>query len=336
MSEENWTVPETPAYVLCNPPAQGSDHKGLLWGNGDPEFALLQADDYWAVVKVRCYREIEEKGRRCVEFKDHETIFEGTRADAIKTLIGLGADPARISVELQIKEAAEKFNYAPVYIRTGDCGTSIVTDHGIARAGRRGHATAKCDGIDLIDMLGCIAWAGPHGRAEAGDSGVAIIGGSGTGTAIAGDGGMALSPGGGFQKLLVGKAGKAVTEFAGNIWVGDFGIGVCKRTGTVYGGSESIVIGELVSGGPGSLLVARKRTHPDGEWQVAYGVAGKDGIKPNTKYTVEDNRLVERTDEQLQEEIEEKRRHWIEAVAAAKKTLESGDPQPDTDTQPPA
>jgi len=318
MSDENWIVPDAPAYVLCNPPEKGS-LKGLLWGHGDPYFAGLQSYDYWAVAKVGSYREIEEKGRRCVEFKDHETVFEGTRVEAIKTLISLGADPARISLEVTVKDVAEKFSYHAAYVRTGDCGTSIVADYGIARTGRRGHAAARWDGIDLIDMLGCIAWADRAGYAQAGDGGLAVIGGGGT--AIAGDGGIVVGLEG-LDKLFAGKGGKAVSHAGGKIWVGDRGIGICRSSGTVYGGNDSIVIGELVSGGTGSLLVARKRTS-GGEWQVAYGVVVKDGIQPGAKYTVEDNRLVERTNEQLEEELNERGRKFLDAVAAAKQALEA-------------
>jgi hypothetical protein len=317
MSDGNWIVPDAPAYVLCNPPEKASTTKGLLWGQGDPDFAGLQSYDYWAVAKVGSYRETEEKGRRCVEFKDHETVFEGTRVEAIKTLISLGADPARISVEVQVKDASEKFNDA-AYARTGDCGTSIVAGFGIARTGHRGHATATCDGIDLIDMLGCVAWAGANGYAEAGDGGLAVVDGLGAGTAIAGNGGIAIGQDG-FKRLFVGRGGKAVTDIGGKVWVGDHGIGICRLSGTVYGGNESIVIGEVVSGGVGSLLVARKRVYSGNSepvWQVAYGFVGRDGIRAGVRYTVKENELVQKTDE------EEER--WRAAMAAWMRAKNAG------------
>ncbi len=156
MSDEDWIVPETPAYVLCNPPEKGSATKGLLWGQGDPKLAHLHSYDYWAVVRVQSYCETENEGRRCVEFKEGETVFEGARTEAINILINLGADPARISVEAQTRDDPVKFRDGP-YVRTGDCGTSIVPDYGTARAGQPGHAAAGEEGI---------AWAGLGGNAR--------------------------------------------------------------------------------------------------------------------------------------------------------------------------
>lgn len=328
MNNGNWIAPHLPAYILCNPPQKNSTIRGLLWGEGDADLAQLQSYDYWAVVQARAYREIEENGRRCVEIKEHDMVFEGARAEAVRTLIALGADPARISVEVQVRAAAEKFSYDGAYLRTGDGGTSILTDYGIARAGRRGHASAKCDGIDLIDMLDGIAWAGSRGYAEAGDGGLAIIDAMGEGLAIAGIGGIAVARGA-FHKLFVGRGGKAVAEIGGKIWVGDHGVGICQVSGTAYGGDESIVIGEIVSGGMGSLLVARKRAFEPDAWEVAYGIVGKDGIKAGAKYTVENNRLVEKTNEQLEAESIERNRKWLAAVAAAKLAMEGRDSQPE-------
>jgi hypothetical protein len=306
MSDGNWIVPEAPAYVLCNPPEKGSTTKGLLWGQGDPTLAVLHSYDYWAVVRVQSYYETENEGRRCVEFKEGETVFEGARTEAIKILIKLGADPARISVEVQIRDDPVKFRDGP-YVRTGDCGTSIVPDYGIARAGLLGHAAAGEEGI---------AWAGMGGNAHVGVGGLAIVGGGGMATA--GNGGTAIGSSG-LNKLFVGRGGVAITGPSGRIWVGDRGIGISRRSGTVYGGSESIVIGEIVSGGAGSLLVARKLISDDGstrEWQVAYGIVGQDGIRPWAKYTVEDNRLIERSDAEIEEEVTDWRRKWLEALAA--------------------
>jgi hypothetical protein len=286
MNDENWVRPETPVYVLCNPPETNANIKGLLWGNGDPDLARLQSDDYWAISKTHCYRRIEEEGRHCVEFKDYEAVFEGGRAEAISMLINLGADRARISVEVHIKDDSS-------FVRTGDGGTSVAGDRGIARAGRRGYAAAGKQAV---------AWAEHVGYAEVEDGGVAITDNFGGGSAIAGDGGVAIGQGG-FNKLFAGKGGIAVAQIAGKIWVGDHGIGVCRRSGTVYGGGASVVVGETVSGDMASLLVARRRVDTGGgehEWQVAYGFVGQAGIFPGRLYTVEDNRLIEKASEQDQ------------------------------------
>ena len=158
MSNQDWIRPETPVYVLCNPPEADATIKGLLWGNGDPELARLQSDDYWAISKTHCYRRIDDQGRHCVEFKDYDAVFEGGRAEAISTLINLGADPTRISLDVRIKDDSS-------FVRTGDYGTSVTGERGVARAGRRGYAAAGNEGV---------AWAEHAGYAEVGDEGVAI------------------------------------------------------------------------------------------------------------------------------------------------------------------
>ena len=121
---------------------------------------------------------------------------------------------------------------------------------------------------------------------------------------IAGDGGIAIGQGG-FNKLFAGRGGIAIAQIAGKIWVGNHGIGVCRRSGTVHGGIASIVIGEVVSGGMESLLVARRRMDigsGEQQWQVAFGFVGQAGILPGRLYTVEDTRLIEKSDGQDQKQ----------------------------------
>jgi hypothetical protein len=79
-------------------------------------------------------------GGRCVEFKDYETVFEGGRIEAVNLLISLGADPAGISLEIQVKDDSS-------VIQTRDYGTSVVADDGIARTGVWGYARAGVRGI---------------------------------------------------------------------------------------------------------------------------------------------------------------------------------------------
>jgi hypothetical protein len=288
MSEEDWITPEKPVYVLCNPPEEErKDFRwGLLWGNGDPNLANLLPADYWAVVKVNSYREVDLKGSRCVEFKDYEIVFRGSRVEAVNTLVSLGADPARISLDMDVKDNASA-------ARTRSYGTSIVAGDGFAYTGACGYAKAGAGGI---------ARTGEAGYAKAGDGGLAIVEGKRFGEAIAGDRGIAIGEER-FKILTVGNGGTAIAT-NGKVSVGHESVGIALSGEWVIGGDESIVIGDIVSGGPGSVLISKNLVldpkTDEYERQVACGIVGRDGIRPWVQYTVKDGVLV-----QLKEETNE-------------------------------
>jgi hypothetical protein len=275
MNDENWIKPDQPVYVLCPPPEEeNAFHTGLLWGRGDPRGASLCWSDRWAVVKVASYRESSDQ--KFIEFKDHELIFEGDRAESVDTLISLGADPADISIEIQIREDAS-------VARTGFCGVSIVAGDGFADAGACGYARAGDGGIAKVDA---------SGTAVAGDDGLAIVEGKRHGTATAGNRGIAIGAGR-FKRLSVGEGGIAIAA-SGKIWLGDNSVGIGDSE--IFGRKDCIAIGSIVSGGPGSLLIARRGEYnsetDEYEKFIACGVVGRDGIQPWVQYTVRAGVLV--------------------------------------------
>jgi len=283
MNDENWITPDQPVYVLCKPPEDNDVfHWGLLWGCGNPGRAHLRCDNHWAVVKVASYRKL--LAFECIEFKDYELVFEGDRVQSVAQLVSLGADPAAISVKIEVRDDAS-------LARTGFYGTSIVAGDGFADAGACGYACAGAGGIARVDEAG---------TAVAGDRGLAIVEGKRYGTAIAGDQGIAIGEGR-FKQLSVGNGGVAIAS-SGKIWLGDEGVGIGGTE--IFGRENSIAIGEFVSGGPGSVLIARNLVFDPvsdtTERQMACGVVGRDGIQPWVQYTVKDGvlvRLGEETDE---------------------------------------
>ncbi|HZQ39579.1 MAG TPA: hypothetical protein VFA87_02260 [Rhizomicrobium sp.] len=275
MSDKDWITPDTPVYVLCKPPEEADvPHMGLLWGRGDPGDVSMCWHDRWAVVKVASYR--ESTNRQSIEFKDHELIFEGDRAESVEKLISLGADPAAISIEIQVREGASM-------ARTGFCGTSIVTGDGFADAGACGYARAGAGGIAKV---------GESGTAVAGDGGLAVVEGKRHGNAIAGNRGIAIGEGR-FKRLSVGDRGIAIAA-SGRIWLGDGSVGIGDSE--TFGRNNCIVIGSTVSGGPGSVLIARGGAYnsetDEYETYIACGIVGRDGIQPWVQYGVKAGHLV--------------------------------------------
>jgi hypothetical protein len=283
MSDENWITPDKPVYALCDPPGEDDAFRwGLLWGRGNPGRANLGWDNHWAVVKITSYR--ESPADECIEFKDYELVFEGGRVEAVNKLISLGADPAGISLEIEVREDAS-------VALTGFYGTSIVAGDGFADAGACGYACAGAGGLARVYE---------SGTAVAGDRGLAIVEGKRYGSATAGDRGIAIGEGR-FKRLSVGDGGVAIAS-SGRLWLGDGGVGIGDAE--IFGREESIAIGGTVYGGPGSVLIARNRVlDPETDeykWQVACGIVGRDGIRPWVQYTVQDGVLV-----QLKEETDE-------------------------------
>jgi len=266
----DWIFPSKPVCVLVDSHflSQGVC-QGLLWGEGEP--ALFGSNSYhWAVVEVRSYCE----GVASVTFGEYDIVFEGDRAGAVRTLIERGADPARISVQTDVKGSGG-------VAKTGSYGASIAGPHGIARTNERGVAKAGDHGL---------AWAGEDGWAEAGDNGVAIISGSGLfGEAQAGREAIAIALGSG-KKVSAGAGGIAIAAGEGEALVADKGIAIGRRAS---GSSHSIVIGEEVFGGEGSLLVSRRPDPESGSDHVACGLVGQNGIKPYVTYIAKDGVLIE-------------------------------------------
>jgi hypothetical protein len=303
MSDRNWiSCPEAPVYVLCEPPDESlppnerGEHRGLLRGKGDPWLAGLRSP-HWAVAKVPLYYEIESPYGGCVAFDVYEIVFEGKRPEAVRALIGHGADPAEISLEVEI-EAGLPLS------KTGNWGTSVVCAGGVARSGDRGYSAAGFKGIARTGDDGYaevashgIAWADDGGEARADEGGVAIIDGDRYGTAYASDRGIAIGQGR-YNFVTAGIVGIAISSIGGKVKVGNHGIAISRAgEGIVRGGEDSIVIGMTVSGGMGSLLVSRRWISDTEAYLVAFGFVGQNGLQPHVQYIASADGLLVRTDE---------------------------------------
>jgi hypothetical protein len=133
----------------------GNGLHGALWGEGDGRLLSWADDAKWQVVRVDS--EIVDLGGK-VKFKKGYVVFTGTREEATKRIIKLGAAGAVIGG----------------LITAGDSGTATAGVRGTATAGVCGTATAGYSGT---------ATAGDSGTATAGHSGTATAGDYGTATA---------------------------------------------------------------------------------------------------------------------------------------------------------
>ena len=211
-------------------------------------------------------------------FRDCERIAEGTRRAALEALIHFGAQAESLATALQV---AQRDTIA----KTANWGTSIAGDFGIAKSGCVGHSEAGANGIAVTS---------DHGRAYAGECGIAVADAEdGYSIASAGHGGVAVGIGiSSMLEITAGDGGIAIRRGLGGLCeAGDHGIVVGGDV--ARGGANSIVIGEKVSGGPGSLLISRHRDFDSGTFETATGVVGENGIEPNERYIAR-NGVLER------------------------------------------
>ena len=282
--EGDWITLTEPVYVLCDGenlasrPKDGDlDHRGLLWGRGNPNLAGL-GDEPWAVVKVSSCYEIRKGHKTAVGFRDHDLVMEGTRRAALEALIHFGAQAEALTTALQVVDRG-------AVAQTPNWGTSIAGDFGIAKSGLVGRSEAGANGL---------AVTGDYGRAYAGEGGIAVVDAEdGYSIANAGHGGVAVGLGiSSMLEITAGDGGIAICRhFSGLCEAGDHGIVVGGHVARA--GANSIVIGEKVSGGPGSLLISRHRDFESGTLETATGVVGQNGIEPNVRYLAK-NGVLER------------------------------------------
>ena len=268
MSDQNWITPEKPVYVLCNPPEEGRPTWGLLRGQGSPSLAHLQAVDHWVVVKVISYRNVDLRGERCVEFEDHEILFEGRRSEAIDTLIGLGADPAEISPPIQIKPKTRP-------LRKPAASAPLSSSCGRLRRYRR---LRLCRDRRSWHRAHRRRWLCQSGPRRPGDCPRQALRNGGSRRSRHHDWRRTIQVSG-----SVGNGGVAIAA-NGKVRIGNQAVGIVRSGEWVSGGQECIAIGEVVSGGPDSLLIAKRWEHdPEtgtSKTHIACGVVGRDGIEP--------------------------------------------------------
>ena len=144
----------------------------------------------------------------------------------------------------------------------GDCGVATSGDCGVATAGNCGVSTVCRNGTAI---------AGVYGIATAGDCGVAIARLEGVATAgyfglaIAGDCGVAQS------------GDRGTSSSRGSSSSGNNGLSVARG------------IGARVKGGDNAVLVIAIEDNFENIVHFNTAIVGKDGIKPDTWYTLDEN-----------------------------------------------
>jgi len=191
-------------------------------------------------------------------------------------------------------------------LASGYCGTSTATgDYGAAlAAGPRGAATATGDygAASATDMRGAASATGRHGAASAtGDFGAASATGRHGAASATGDFGAALATGTYGAALATGTCGAALAAGDDGAALATGTCGAALATGTCgaasaagdYGAASATGRNSRASGKDGCALFLVER---DDDWRIVNvwaGIVGRDGIKPNTFYTLRDNKPVE-------------------------------------------
>jgi hypothetical protein len=263
-------------------------YNGLLWGSGSPELAGLRSR-YWAVAKIGAFTNIVHGNLRAVRFEQFELVFHGKPAEALNTIIALGADPDQFSFDFSIageNEVASTGEWGVA--QSGDYGIANSRSNGWSQVGEWGVARAGCAGFADASAFG-LAVADENGEAIAGEDGIAISDGKRFGSAFAGEGGIAIGRGR-FKIVEAGAAGIAIAYIAGKATAGRRGIAVCEPD-NAHVGQEGIAIGKVVSGGPGSYLVATRGYFEDGTQDFAAGIVGRGGVQPYTRYVCINGKL---------------------------------------------
>jgi hypothetical protein len=251
----------------------GKGLHGWLWGEGDASLGRCnESDAKWLVVEVLAHDIRHGRGEligKC-KFPRGVVVHCGDRVSATAYIMAHGAAGKAV-----ICGTATAGAYGTA--TAGDGGTATAGNRGTATAGAEGTATAGYKGTATAGDWGTAtagdwgtATAGYKGTATAGDWGTAIAGAEGTatagykGTATAGDGGTAIA----------GKWGTATAGDNGTATAGDGGTAIAGKWGTA-------------TAGDGGILQIR---YYDTRLRIATAYVGENGIKPNTKYRLDNER----------------------------------------------
>ena len=178
-------------------------------------------------------------------------------------------------------------------------GAATAGNFGAATAGNRGAATAGNFGAAAAGKYGAAtagdsgaATAGNYGAATAGESGAATAGNSGAATA----GNFGAATAGYRGAATAGNSGAATAGNYGAATAGNYGAATSRGKVSVGGNGAGLVRGEapMAKGGKGAVLFIVKEAENSYDISDFCSViVGKDGIKPDTWYTVEKGKAVE-------------------------------------------
>lgn len=251
---------------------------GLAWGVGDPLFANLD-EIICSIVKVDEFVEVKSRGGTvAVKFQSGFVVFRGDLRTALERMVHLGADPDKMAIKV-CRAGEDKLAVAEAWgiALAPENGVALAAANGRAEAGGFGKAIAKNNGRARVGDFG-LAFVEETGESKAGFGGIAIVAGEkdwrGFGSASAGDAGLAVA----YHRATSGSKGVSVARGF-------------NRDSRASVDEDGVAIGGQVSGGLGSLLVARECNDLYGRPSYAVGVVGQGGIEPYAQYRALDGRL---------------------------------------------
>ena len=220
---------------------------------------------------LRYYPAAQAKEFAEVEALDEAITDDGNKFCTTKLKVGARIDIRQlVNAQIEfVREHCTNENNAGAGkpATAGDSGAATAGYAGAATAGIRGAATAGDAGAATVGYAGA-ATAGDYGAATAGYAGAATAGSRGAAT--------------------VGYAGAATAGYAGaatsrgKVLVGENGAGLVRcETPRAKGGKGAV------------LFIVKERENSYDISDFCTVIVGKDGIKPDTWYTVEKGKAVE-------------------------------------------
>ena len=252
---------------------------------------------------LRYYPAAQAKEFAEVEALDEAITDDGNKFCTTKLKVGARIDIRQlVNAQIEfVREHCTNENNAGAGkpATAGDAGAATAGDAGAATAGDSGAATAGYAGAATAGYAGA-ATAGSRGAATAGYAGAATAGYAGAATA--GSRGAATA----------GSRGAATAGDSGAATAGDSGAATAGSRGAATAGSRGaatsrgkVLVGEngaglvrcetpRAKGGKGAVLfIVKERENSYDISDFCTVIVGKDGIKPDTWYTVEKGKAVE-------------------------------------------
>src|SRR5579875_727631 len=313
-------------YVSCpdwNPkPECGGGLHGLLWGQGDYSLLSDDPDAKWQVVEVDESKLVKIDEQKC-KFPEGNVLYTGSMGDALALVLahqwhidtvieatasapiiaeteGEGDDPSGYSALI-----GSSGNYAQIgssgdsaqigssgdYARIGSSGNyaQIGSSGDYARIASSGYsARIGSSGYSArIGSSGNYALIGSSGNyAQIGSSGVSAQIASSGDSARIGSSGYSARIGSSGDSARIGSSGeRARIGSSGNY----ARIEVTGKNAIIACASPDPVI----SCGENGCFSAPWWDEKSGRFRIAVAYVGEDGIKPNTRYTVQNGKFVE-------------------------------------------
>ncbi|SPA25907.1 S-antigen family protein (fragment) [Cupriavidus taiwanensis] len=251
----------------------GAGLHGWLYGQGDHScVSYWQQDDAkWLVLEVPS-AEIIMLGGKC-KFPRATVRFVGTKSEAADYLLAHEPRAADVGVIGLVRLVGDQQSTL-----VGALGTATAGEGGTATAGNYGTATAGEGGTATAGYRGT-ATAGNYGTATAGEGGTATAGYRGTATA----GNYGTATAGNYGTATAGEGGTATAGYRGTATAGNYGTATAGEGGTATAGYR----GTATAGKNGELRIQQWDANAE-RYRTRVAYVGEDGIKPDTKYCLND------------------------------------------------